>query len=256
MNMKLTTSHKNRSILTLLVTLFFLTVSAQNDSITRKWHYLAEAYMMFPNMKGETGVRELPTASVDASPSDILGHLKAGAMFYFEASNDDWSISSDVLFMKLAQDIEPTTLIEGGELSMQQTAWELAGLKRVKPWLDLGLGARLVNLQAGVDMETIVEARSASINETWVDPVIIARTQGYFTEKLFWQLRGDLGGFGIGSDFTWQAQGNIGYRFSKLFQTSIGYRYIGIDYEKGEGSEKFVYDVDTFGAVLRLGFNF
>lgn len=243
--------------LTIVGCLLFLTAFAQEDTTTKKWHYLGEVYMMFPNMNGETGVRELPTVAVDATVGDILGHLKMGGMFYLEATNDDWSISSDFLYMDLEQEAVPTTLITSGNVSMQQTAWELAGLKRIQPWLDLGLGARLINLQAGIDLQTVIDGnRSASIDQTWVDPIIIARTQGLFTEKIYWQFRGDFGGFGVGSDFTWQAQANIGYRFSKLFQTSIGYRYIGIDYDNGEGSDRFVYDVDTFGAVLRLGFNF
>lgn len=246
----------SKKLVTILGCLLFLNTFAQEDTATKKWHYLGEVYMMFPNMNGETGVRELPTVSVDATVGDILGHLKMGGMFYLEATNDDWSISSDFLYMDLEQDAVPTTLITSGKVSMQQTAWELAGLKRIQPWLDLGLGARLVNLQAGIDLQTVIDgSRSASIDQTWVDPIIIARTQGLFTEKIYWQLRGDFGGFGVGSDFTWQAQANIGYRFSKLFQTSIGYRYIGIDYDKGENSDRFVYDVDTFGAVLRIGFN-
>jgi hypothetical protein len=75
-------------------------------------------------------------------------------------------------------------------------------------------------------------------------------------EKWLAQLRVDAGGFGIGSDFTWQLQANAGYRFSDLFQASLGYRYIGIDYDSGEGRDRFLYDIDTYGFVLRLGFNF
>jgi hypothetical protein len=70
------------------------------------------------------------------------------------------------------------------------------------------------------------------------------------------QFRGDIGGFGVGSDFSWQIQANAGYRFSKLFQATIGYRVIGINYDKGEGMDRFVYDVDTYGPVIHTGFNF
>jgi hypothetical protein len=55
--------------------------------------------------------------------------------------------------------------------------------------------------------------------------------------------------------FTWQVQGYAGYRFSKLFQTSIGYRIIAIDYDKGTGEDRFRYDMNTFGPNIRLGFN-
>jgi hypothetical protein len=200
----------SKKLVLILGCLLFLNAFAQEDTATKKWHYQGEVYMMFPNMKEETSVKELPTVFVDASVGDILGHLKMGGMFYLEATNDDWLISSDFLYMDLEQDAVPTTLITSGQVSMQQTAWELAGLKRVQPWLELGLGARLVNLQAEIDLQTIINDSGASIDQNWVNPIIIARTQGVFTEKIFQQFRGDFGVFGLGSDFTWQAQANIG----------------------------------------------
>ena len=101
-----------------------------------------------------------------------------------------------------------------------------------------------------------VELVSAENSEFWVDPVIIARLSKTINDTWQFQLRTDIGGFGIGSDLTWLIQGGVGYRFSKLFQTTIGYRIIGMDYEKGSGAERFRYDVNTSGPMLKLGFNF
>ena len=56
--------------------------------------------------------------------------------------------------------------------------------------------------------------------------------------------------------FTWQAQVDASWRFSKLFQLGLSYRFIGIDYEKGTGNDRFKYDVDTYGPALKFGFNF
>jgi hypothetical protein len=234
----------------------FAEQSFAQDKQAKKWNYLGELYLMFPAMKGETAIGNLPELEVDASPDDILGNLKMGAMFYLEATNGDWSISSDFLYMKLGQDAVPGNIVTSAEVTMKQTAWELAGLKRVKPWLDAGIAGRLVSLYMGLDLETVNNPQSGSGTETWFDPVIVVRSNNVIKDKYLAQLRLDAGGFGIGSDFTWQLQANAGYRFSKLFQTSIGYRYIGIDYDKGEGSERFLYDIDTFGWVLRCGFNF
>lgn len=58
------------------------------------------------------------------------------------------------------------------------------------------------------------------------------------------------------SDFAWQVQALAGYRFSKLFDMTAGYRAIGLDYSSGEGVNTFVYDMITFGPVLRVGFSF
>ena len=229
--------------------------SVAQDTLNHKWHYVLEGYMMFPNMSGQTTVGGLPEVEVDASAADILGHLNIGAMLYAEATNDNWAITSDVLYMNLGQDAQQSNFVTGGDVTMKETCWELAGLKRITPWLDAGIGGRLLSLNAAIDIVTLKVLRSESATRTWFDPVIIARSNHVFNDKWLLQVRGDLGGFGIGSDFTWQGQVYAGYRFSTIFQMTIGYRYIGIDYDKGDNLDRFLYDIDTYGAVLRLGFN-
>lgn len=257
--MKIKNQFVNRNLigtLVLLLTLSSTLVSAQDSTAAKKWHYLTEVYMMFPSMSGEVGIADIPTVEVDADEGAILGHLKMGAMLYFEATNDDWAITTDLLYMKLGQDVTTSNVITGGQMTMKQLGWEVAGLKRITPWLDFGLGGRLVNLYTGLDLETINEPQSGSASKTWFDPIIVLRSNNVIRGKWLAQIRGDVGGFGVGSDLSWQVQANIGYRFSKLFQTTIGYRYISMDYDKGENLERFRYDVDTFGFVVRLGFNF
>jgi hypothetical protein len=74
--------------------------------------------------------------------------------------------------------------------------------------------------------------------------------------KFNYQFLGEIGGFGIGSDLAWQMQVYAGYQFSKLFQITGGYRIISLDYETGTGQDRFMYNVDTSGPVVRFGFNF
>jgi hypothetical protein len=245
-----------KHFITGLIFLIIYNFSHAQDGEKSRWHYLSEVYLMFPGMNGNITVAELPPVEVDASVGDIFSKLKMGAMFYFEATNDNWAISSDLLYMKLGQDISERIIITGGDVTMKQFAWEIAGLKRITPWLEGGLGGRLLNLYSGLNIETINEPREGSASKTWFDPIIIVRSQGAIKEKWLLQFRGDIGGFGLGSDFSWQIQANVGYHFSKLFQTTIGYRFIGINYDKGEGRERFQFDVDTSGLVIRLGFNF
>ncbi len=93
------------------------------------------------------------------------------------------------------------------------------------------------------------------ITQTWVDPLLVVRMHLPNSGSWLVQIRGDIGGFGIGSDITWQVQAYGGYRFSELFQVSAGYRVLGIDYETGTEKERFKYDINTFGPVIQLGFN-
>ena len=251
-----------QALLTLVMAIACTQSFAQDTAVVKKkWHYLLQPYAMFPVMDGKIGLGELPEADIHANASDIFSNLQFGAMLYFEAYNDRCALTSDIIYMNLGQDIESKRGIVSGEAGAKQFVWELAGLRKLKPWLEGGIGFRLINLKSSLDM--IVNAtvpggagsRSKSIAETWFDPVIIGRIK-IPAEKWLFQLRGDLGGFGIGSDFTWQAQADVGYRFSKLFQLGLSYRYIGIDYEKGSGNDRFLYDVDTFGPSLKFGFHF
>jgi hypothetical protein len=51
-------------------------------------------------------------------------------------------------------------------------------------------------------------------------------------------------------------QAYAGYRFSKVFRLTAGYRYLSMDYDKGTDADRFVYNVDTFGPEISFGFNF
>jgi hypothetical protein len=252
------------AILTLTIITFSLTNSFAQDvkpAAKSEWKFLVEPYLMFPNMNGTVGLADLPDASVDASTNAIFGHLKMGFMLNAEATNGKWTIGSDLLYMDLAQGVKPGLIITGGEISAKQLGWEVSGLYAVKPWLDLGIGGMLnsINSEVVVTLDFIggtPPQKSKSMTKTWFDPMLIARIHSKSGEKFIYQFRGEIGGFGIGSDLAWQMQGYAGYQFSKLFQITGGYRIISLDYENGSGQNRFMYNMDTSGPVVRFGFNF
>ena len=60
-----------------LLFLFVLSSTAQDSTAEKKkWNFLVEAYMMFPNMKGTTGVGTLPDANLDVDAGDIFSHSR------------------------------------------------------------------------------------------------------------------------------------------------------------------------------------
>lgn len=225
------------------------------------WRYLVEPYMMLPNMKGDTGIGNLPPAHVDEDPSDIFDNLQIGAMLFVEARNDQWAFSSDVLFMDLESDISEGTLIAGGKAEVSQLGWELAAMRRVAPWFELGLGLTYNQIDADVRIDFHVPAGatvSSGLTEDWIDPTVVARATLPFGEKWFFQARANIGGFGIGSgsDLFWQLQADVGYRSSEKWQFVFGYRVIDTDYDQGSGSDRFIYDMQNFGPVLKVGYTF
>jgi hypothetical protein len=56
-------------------------------------------------------------------------------------------------------------------------------------------------------------------------------------------VRGDIGGFGAASDFTWQALPYFGWQFAKWGSLQAGYRWIYADYATGSGASRFKYDM-------------
>jgi hypothetical protein len=227
----------------------------------KKWGFLVEPYIMFPVISGQIGIGNLPPVELDVNTGDILANLHMAAMLYLEARNNEWAITSDIVYMNLQQDITPDKIISSGTATIKQTIWEAAGLYRILPFLEVGLGARLNVISTELNAERNVFPRgteeiTGEHSKTFIDPLLITRLTTDIEGKWLFQFRGDLGGFSIGSDFTWQLQGYAGYRFSKLFQLSAGYRILGIDYDDGENKERFIFDVNEYGPVIRLGFNF
>jgi hypothetical protein len=234
---------------------------SKTPSKSSKWHYRVEPYLLFPNMVGQTGISGLPLADIDASTGDIFGSLKIGAMLNIEATKGKWTIASDFLYMNLEQDLKPSNVITGGKVNAKQMGWELAGLRRMNKWLELGVAGMLNALEVDMDINIdpiggTPETISKSQSKTWVDPMLIARLSSNPAKKVTGQFRGEIGGFGIGSDFAWQIQALGSYRFSKLFDISAGYRAISLDYTSGTGNKAFVYDVITHGPTVKFGFSF
>jgi len=250
----------------LLATLICLTnclshVSAQSDDTVNKWKFQTDIYLIFPYMKGDIGIGNKISVPVDATPGDIFSKLKFGGMLYLEANTRKWAITSDLIYMSLNQDVTAGRLWYSGSVGAKQLVWEPAGLYRLASFLEVGAGGRLNNIQASIDARRNVfpagtEEIIESASKTWFDPILITRLTVDIKNKWLFQFRGDVGGFGVGSDLTWQLQGYAGYKFTKLFQLTAGYRYMSMDYDKGSDAERFIYNVDTFGPEIKFGFSF
>lgn len=263
-----------KKIIPFVLMLFFSFGRAQNvDSLSQKWEFLAEPYLIFPQMNGKVGIGiSLPyipydfigPAKVKKTTGEIFSNLRLGGMLSFEARKADWAFAADFLYMSLREDVEKIPDIVGsGTFSSQQFAMEFAVLKKITPSLEVGAGGILINVKAGFNLNTNFtnpydgkNTYNRSLSEVWVEPVLIARTQNRPGAKFIYSVRADAGGFGVGSDFAWQLQGYAGYRFNRHIQATGGYRYISLDRDKGTGSNRFLYDMDIFGPVVRLGYLF
>jgi len=58
------------------------------------------------------------------------------------------------------------------------------------------------------------QVRTASRNVDWVDPLLRLNYESPVSGKWRFTLRGDVGGFGFGSEFTWHALTEFTYQRS------------------------------------------
>lgn len=88
----------------------------------------------------------------------------------------------------------------------------------------------------------------AAASKSWVDPFVGFRGRYNITDQLYVAARGDIGGFGVASDLTWNAFAALGYQWTRSFSTELGYRHLAIDYSDGG----FIYDTEMSGVYLGL----
>lgn len=231
-----------------------------NDS-SNKFKVYLEPYLMFTSMSGTTGIGNLPNTFICIPAGEVFSYLKIGGMLYGEVHNNQLAFTSDLFYADLTQDASGKNGVLNGTASLKQFLWELEGLYRINSWLEFGVGARINNITASADINVVTPGggvnMSSSKSNTWVDPLLVTRLKKVVNEKWLFQLRADIGGFGVGSQFAWQLQPDIFYRVSKLFQFGLGYRIISMDYNNDSGGgDRFVYDMDEYGPQIRIGLNF
>jgi len=219
-------------------------------------------------MSGDIGTGPLPTIGVDMSFSDILDNLDAGLMGAFEARKGRWEMLFDAIYMKLAHSGTASrtgagpigaTATAGADLEIAQSVFAAALAYRAiegRTPVDLIGGVRYAKIEADARIEGTFFAQTSSVarsaDKSWVDPYVGVRVLHPLAER--WTLVGyaDIGGFGVGSDFTWQAAAGVDYEFSKAIAGKIGYRYMSVDYDK----DGFHYDMANSGLYAGVGIRF
>jgi hypothetical protein len=73
-------------------------------------------------------------------------------------------------------------------------------------------------------------------------------------------VRGDIGGFGAGSDFSWQALATYNAKLCDgngyTLDGFVGYRALAVDYHQGSGIRRYEMDTIQHGPILGLNVRF
>jgi hypothetical protein len=72
----------------------------------------------------------------------------------------------------------------------------------------------------------------------WVDPLIGTSARVHLWKPVSLWAKGDIGGFGVASDFTWQVQGGLEFQVTRWLWSDVGWRYLKYDYTSGGFTNK------------------
>ena len=242
--------------LIVLLSLIAVSPAAAQAPSAEGWTFTVVPYLFGAGMNG-TAVIKGQELKVDASFSDILDHLKFGAMGLVVARKGNWGFGGDAIWMSLgANGTTPGPVTATGSADMSQGGFAFYGLRRLAPYADLMFGGRINTLHGTLSFNGLNQ-RSVDGSKTWFDPLVGAqfRTPGNGT-RWHAQVYTEIGGFGAGSTFTWQVFPTFGVNLAKWMALDFGYRWMSIDYTSGDGATLFKYDVLMQGPVLGFVFKF
>jgi hypothetical protein len=228
-----------------------------------EWVTWAAPYLWGLSLDGEAQVGEAQ-GDVDVGFSDILDDINIGAMGFIDGRKGRFGYFINPIYSQLTskQNVEgsridvtneSTILAVGGyyrwiEKSVTGRRGEDTGRLIVEPYG----GARWTYMRVEVDVKGVGQVDES---ENWLDPIIGGRFMYAWDSRWDIAFAGDVGGFGIGSDSTWNMHLLLGYRLQLLGRETIiraGYRALHQDYDTGSGNSAFQWDVTQEGPIVGL----
>jgi hypothetical protein len=224
------------------------TANAEDTESNSNWEFsLAPMYLWAVSIDGDQTVKGVDV-DLDVPFSDIFDNLNGALTFHFEGLyKQRWGFFSDLNYILLEMD-------DGAvDVDFTETMFEIAGFYRLTegPHAIDGLGG-LRYSSMDVELDLPGPLPDADQRKDWVDPYVGLRWQWKFAEKWGTRLRGDIGGFGIGSDLTWNLVGMVDFKPWKHVGLFGGYRALYQDYSTGSGNNKFSFDATMQGPILGL----
>ncbi len=208
------------------------------------WTFLVKPYLFASGLDGTVGSGS-NVGDIEADFEDLLSDLNFGAMVSFEVVPPEsrWRILTDLMYIQLEDSgTAPGPLMADVDATIDQFIAELTAAYEVLEdgRLDVLGGLRYWSLEVDLEAGPI----SRDVTEDWVDPLVGVRSSLPLGERLRVLLRGDVGGFGVGSDFAYELGAGLGWELSDTVQLAFGYRHLAVDYE-----DDVTYDVVQSGLL-------
>lgn len=227
---------KERRPIAAILALLLLTVSAvaaraQEESAKSPWAFELTPYVWLPEVQGAIKARD-ETVDVDVGFGDIFDLLGNGDLFaaggHAEVRYDRFSFFLDAF----GGTVRPTANVTVGrtvtrtvtaDLTVNFAFFEFGPAYRVLQWpmdqpgrpitIDALVGGRLMYFYESLALDGSggFFNRFTKSSSTWVDPFVGGRFAVPVWGDLDVVFRGDIGGFGAGSELAWNVIGGFQY---------------------------------------------
>ncbi len=258
-----------------------------------QWTVTFTPYAWASYLTGDSTVKGR-TADIYVTPIELFEHLDAVPwMSYVEARRGPLAFYNDIIYAKLGVDVSGVrslgglTLDAALGLDVSLTIIEVGGTYEIAKWwsggakdstfarytaIDLLAGARYWRQEVDLNLAVTAALNTSGLTVSgtraiagsggvdWVDPVVGARVRHQLAPGQELVLRADIGGFDVGSRFSWNMLGayswQIGARDGLNYTGILGYRLLSVDYVQGSGASRYEYDVLQHGPLMGLTVSF
>ena len=263
----------------LLVALIAIPVFDQaqaKDKGWEDWNFGLGLYLPLTSISGDVsmatpggGSGELP---IDLRFRDIADNWKGSIAGIFALKKQRWSVNLDLNYVKMENEqtipalihesIDVTTTVAVSEYELflgyqisdpdQGVSEIIFGTRYIGHSFKLKADATETAFsETGVDEE---------MNENWWMGFIGARHVGPLGGSEKWHLiiRADMGAFDTSGRLTWRADLGTDWQFAKHWDLVLKYKWMGIDYKKGQpgDSDYYYYKAVEHGPVIGIGVRF
>lgn len=226
------------------------------------WELSVNPYFMLPTTGGTFGVGAAET-NVSASPSELFSRMNWGIMGAVELNNGDWGVAFDANYLNVDATIDD---IRRGSVNGHQGVYTLSVLKRIDAYAEVYVGARVTDYGLTLDCNTqcavplpaggTAAAGPRARSQTWIEPLVGLRTRLPASDAVEVVVTADVGGFSVGSDFSVNVWPQLAWNMSDRTRVMAGYRLIYVQYDEGEGGDRFLFDGVTQGPTIGMEIRF
>lgn len=244
-----------------------------------QWAGTVEIYGFGPLRSSGTTTINGRDSDFDADLEDILNALDGAFFLRGSVERDRWGFFTDLSYLELSGQAAKTG--PGGRLTGKAKATFDLGIYDFALRYRIGdresavaepgsynlipyAGIRVLDIESQVDLQIrgngprqLRFGRSASVDRTWVQPLVGIKGSYFLSPRLRAFGRFDIGGFGISGDedLSGNAQLGLGYAIGNSTDLNLSWRYEGIRYDNGKKNSNGL-SMDNNGIEVGIKFYF